>query len=199
MKTQSTQATRGKLIIYVTVAVIFTIAGIMMQPKNIDNYVMYDCNVKNLRLSTTIHISRDDTEICTVSGNIFRLIEDPLTMKDIEGNRIAYAGDDYHLISQDSHAIIVGDTVTAEMDGLVRFFGNAYNIYNVNGEKIAYAEFNALDTAGELYDADGKLIATYGSFVLFNDFTIKISKDCELDDTTVLMIFASYYSDKAYD
>lgn len=170
-----------------------------MKPKSIDNYEQYDCDVKNLRLSTDIHISSNDTKIGNVSGNILRFVEDPLTMNDTDGNKMAYAGDDYHFIAQDSHAIVVGDTVTAEMVGLTRLFGNAYDIYNTDGSKIAYATFNSLNTAGELYDADGKLIATYGSFVFFNDFTVKISRECEIDPTTVLMIFCSYYSDQSYD
>ncbi len=190
---------RIRLIALVTVFAVVLIAGLIMKPKHIDNYVQYDCDVKNFRLSTDIHISSDDTKIGNVSGNIFRFVEDPLTLKDSDGNKMAYAGDDYHLIAQDSHAIIVGDTVTAEMVGLTRLFGNAYDIYNTDGEKVAYANFNSLNTAGELYDADGNLIATYGSFVFFNDFTIKISKECELDSTTVLMIFCSYYSDQSYD
>ena len=170
-----------------------------MTPKNIDNYVQYDCDVKNLRLSTDIKISSNNQKVASVTGNIFRIVEDPLTMSDTEGNKMAYAGDDYHFIAQDSHAIIVGDTVTAEMVGLWDLFGETYDIYNTDGEKIARAEFNYLNTAGEIYDADGTLIATYGSFVFFNDFTVKISNDSEIDPTTLLMIFCSYYSDQSYD
>lgn len=190
---------RIRLIALVVLLAIVLVLGLIMKPKNIDNYVQYDCDVKNFRLSTDIHISSNDSKIGNVSGNIFRFVEDPLTMKDSDGNKMAYAGDDYHFIAQDSHSIVVGDTVSAEMVGLTRLFGNAYDIYDTEGNKIAYATFNSMNTAGELYDADGKLIATYGSFVFFNDFTIKISEECEIDPTTVLMIFCSYYSDQAYD
>lgn len=190
---------RIRLIALVIVFAIVLILGLIMTPKNIDNYVQYDCDVKNFRLSTDIHISSNNKEIGKVSGNIFRFIEDPLTMTDSDGNKLAYAGDDYHLIAQDSHAIIVGNTVTAEMVGLWEIFGDTYDIYDPDGNKIAHANFNSMNTAGELYDADGKLIATYGSFVLFKDFTVKISEECELDPTTVLMIFCSYYSDRSYD
>ena len=170
-----------------------------MKPKSIDNYVQYDCDVKVLRLSTDIKITSNEQDIGSVTGNVFRIVEDPLTMKDPLGNELAYAGDDYHFIAQDSHTIVVEDTVIAEMGGLWKLFVNLYDIYNADGEKIAYAEFNWLNTSGELYNADGKLIATYGSFVFFKDFTVKISKECELDSTTVLMIFCSYYSDQLYD
>lgn len=190
---------RIRLITLVVALSLILIAGIITQPKHLDNYVQYNCDVKNFSLSTEIHISSDNTKIGKVSGNIFRFVEDPLTLTDTDGNQLAYAGDSYHFISQDSHSIIVGDTVSAEMVGLTKLLGNAYDIYNADGQKIAYAKFNALNTAGELYDVNGKLIATYGSFVYFKDFTVKISKDCELDPSTALMIFCSYYSDQAYD
>lgn len=190
---------RVRLIALIVLVAVVFIAGIIMTPKSIDNYVQYDCDVKNLRLSTDIQISSNNKKVGSVTGNIFRIVEDPLTMSDTEGNKMAYAGDDYHFIAQDSHAIIVGDTVTAEMVGLWDLFGETYDIYNTDGEKIARAEFNYLNTAGEIYDADGTLIATYGSFVFFNDFTVKISNDSEIDPTTLLMIFCSYYSDQSYD
>ena len=190
---------RVRLIALIVLVAVVFIAGIIMTPKSIDNYVQYDCDVKNLRLSTDIQISSNNQKVASVTGNIFRIVEDPLTMSDTEGNKMAYAGDDYHFIAQDSHAIIVGDTVTAEMVGLWDLFGETYDIYNTDGEKIARAEFNYLNTAGEIYDADGTLIATYGSFVFFNDFTVKISNDSEIDPTTLLMIFCSYYSDQSYD
>lgn len=190
---------RVEIIAFVTLLVVVLIAGLIMKPKSIDNYVQYDCDVKVLRLSTDIKITSNEQDIGSVTGNVFRIVEDPLTMKDPLGNELAYAGDDYHFIAQDSHTIVVEDTVIAEMVGLWKLFGNLYDIYNADGEKIAYAEFNWLNTSGELYNADGKLIATYGSFVFFKDFTVKISKECELDSTTVLMIFCSYYSDQLYD
>lgn len=190
---------RVRLIALIVLVAVVFIAGIIMTPKSIDNYVQYDCDVKNLRLSTDIQISSNNKKVGSVTGNIFRIVEDPLTMSDTEGNKMAYAGDDYHFIAQDSHAIIVGDTVTAEMVGLWDLFGETYDIYNTDGEKIARAEFNYLNTAGEIYDADGTLIATYGSFVFFKDFTVKISNDSEIDPTTLLMIFCSYYSDQSYD
>ena len=190
---------RVRLIALLVLVAVLFIAGMIMTPKNIDNYVQYDCDVKNLRLSTDIQISSNSQKVGSVTGNIFRIVEDPLTMSDTEGNKMAYAGDDYHFIAQDSHAIIVGDTVTAEMVGLWDLFGETYDIYNTDGEKIARAEFNYLNTAGEIYDADGTLIATYGSFVFFKDFTVMISNDSEIDPTTLLMIFCSYYSDQSYD
>ena len=188
-----------KLIAIIAILTVVIIIGGTQTPPRIDNYTQYNCDVKNFKLSTNIQISTNSKELFTVSGNILKFIEDPLTMKDTEGNKIAYAGDDYHYIAQDSHAIVVNGNVTAEMVGLVEIFGEQYDIYDTNGNKIAKANFNDLNTAGSIYDTNGKLIATYGSFVLFNDFTIKISNESTIDPNTLLMIFCSYYSDQAYD
>lgn len=189
----------NRLKIYVIIIVVIIALGIIFSDSKIGPHTKYDCDVKNFRLSTDIEISSEGEDICKVSGNIFRVVEDPLTMKDEDGSRLAYAGDDYHLISQDSHVIIVDSTVTAEMVGRFDLFGNTYEIYNSDGEKIAKASFNWFDTSGEMHDMDGNLIAEYNSFVLFKDFDVRISEECPIDHTTVLMIFCSYYSDKAYD
>lgn len=188
-----------RLKFYVIALVVIVLLVTIFSGSKIGPHTKYDCDVKNLRLSTDIEISTDGEEICKVSGNIFRIVEDPLTMKDPDGNKLAYAGDDYHLIAQDSHAIIIDGVVTAEMVGRVDLFGETYDIYNTEGEKIAKAKFNWFDTSGEMYDTDNNLIAEYSSFILFNDFDVKIAEECPLDHKTVLMIICSYYSDKAYD
>lgn len=189
--------TKVKALIIFLVAIV--ILGTVFSGSKIGPHTKYDCDVKNLRLSTDIEISTGGEDICKVSGNIFRVVEDPLTMKDLEGNKKAYAGDDYHFISQDSHAIIVNGVVTAEMVGKFDLFGNTYDIYDGAGQKIGMASFNYFDTSGKLVDTENNLIAEYNSFVLFKDFDVRISEDCPLDHTTVLMLFCSYYSDKAYD
>lgn len=189
----------NRLKIYAIVLAAIVVLGIIFSGSKIGPNTKYDCDVKNLRLSTDIEISSEGKDICQVSGNIFRIVEDPLTMKDSDGNKLAYAGDDYHLISQDSHVIIVDSAVTAEMVGRFDLFGNTYDIYNSDGEKIAKASFNWFDTSGKMHDMNGNLIAEYNSFVLFKDFDVRISDESPLDHTTVLMIFCSYYSDKNYD
>ena len=189
---------KGKVVIFIMVALL--IIGIATSGfKAIGPHTEYRCDVKNLRLSTDIIISKGGEKLAQVTGSIFRIVEEPLTMKDMSGNKKAYAGDDYHLIAQDSHVIITDGMVSAEMVGRFKLFGERYDIYNVNGEKIAKVEFNWLDTHGEMYDVKGNLIADYTSFILFNDFDVRISEECPIDETTVLMIFCSYYSDQAYD
>ena len=45
---------------------------------------VYECDVPFVTLSTKIDITVEDKNYCTVSGNIFRFVEDPLTMWDGE-------------------------------------------------------------------------------------------------------------------
>ena len=159
----------------------------------------YQCDVKTISLSTKIDIKKDNEDFAFVKGNLFKFITDPLTLYDENDNEVAYAGDDYHFISQDSHSITVNGILTAEMVGLVDFFGESYDIYDSEGEQIAEVSFNMFNTIGEMYDMDGTLIADFNSKLFFNDFDVRIYENCEIDEYTVLMIFSSYYSDQKYD
>lgn len=167
--------------------------------KDIGPCTEYKCDVKNFRLSTAIEIDKNGEKFATVSGDILRFVTDPLTMYDSNKNKIAYADDSYHLISQDSHSIYVDGVFSVEMVGLVKFFGESYDIYNKDGEKVANVTFNTFNTTGEMYDNSGKLIADFNSKYLFNDFNVRILEECTLDEKTVLMIFCSYYSDQSAD
>lgn len=167
--------------------------------KDIGICTEYKCDVKNLRLSTTIEIDKEGEDFAKVSGNIFKFFTDPLTMYDSEGNKTAYADDSYHLIAQDSHSVYVDGIMSAEMVGLVKLFGESYDIYNVDGEKLANVTFNQFNTNGEMYDNNGNLIADFNSKMFFKDFDVRIKEECKLDEKTVLMIFCSYYSDQSAD
>lgn len=176
------------------------LGGIFISKKSdIGPCTEYQCDVKNLRLSTTIEIDKEDEYFAKVKGNILRFVTDPLTMYDAEEKKIAYAGDAYHFIAQDSHSIYLDDGLSVEMVGLVNFIGDSYDIYNGDSEKIANVTFNFFNTKGEMYDVNGTLIADFHSKILFKDFDVRISEDCTLDEKTVLMIFCSYYSDRAAD
>ena len=162
-------------------------------------YTEYQCDVKFFALSTSIDIDKEGNDFVKVKGNIFTYVTDPLTMYDMNDKKIAYAGDDYHLISQDSHVIFVDGNFSCEMVGLVDWFGESYDIYDKTQNKIAKVTFNYHNTSGQMYDSEYNLIADYSSNYLFNDFNIRIFDRCKLDVKTVLMIFCSYYSDYSYD
>ena len=188
------------LAVAITIAVVTVVAFILSGNSEAKGpHTEYQCDVKSISLSTKIDIDKEGENFVKVRGNLFRFITDPLTMYDLEDNKIAYAGDAYHFIAQDSHTINVGDTVTVEMVGLVDFFGESYEIYNADEEQVAEVSFNMINTKGEMYDIEGNIIADFYSKLCFNDFTVRIYDDCELDEKTVLMIFCSYYSDQKAD
>ena len=188
------------LAVAITIAVVTVVAFILSGNSEAKGpHTEYQCDVKSISLSTKIDIDKEGENFVKVRGNLFRFITDPLTMYDLEDNKIAYAGDAYHFIAQDSHTINVGDTVTVEMVGLVDFFGESYEICNADEEQVAEVSFNMINTKGEMYDIEGNIIADFYSKLFFNDFTVRIYDDCELDEKTVLMIFCSYYSDQKAD
>lgn len=186
-------------VLLVAVAIIFGGHFLLERQEFNKPHTEYECDVQSLNLNTEIHIKKGDEDFATVSGDVFRFVEDPLTMYDASGDKVAYAGDAYHFVAQDSHTIYVNNKLTVELVGLVDFWGNSYEIYDSEGKKVGTAEFNGMDTDGNIYNAEGELIADYSRKMLFNDFQVRISEDCEFDEKTVLMIFASYYSDKNYD
>lgn len=193
-----------EIIIYIVVAVlIFSAAfiyGRITGYRRFDApYVEYDCDVKNLRLSTTIKIAKNGEHFANVKGDIFAFITDPLTMYDAKDKQVAYAGDAYHFITQDSHTIYVNNEFAIEMVGLFKLFGETYDIYDFEQKKIARVECNVWNTEGQMYDENDTLLAEYTSNYFFNDFKVRISEKCELDERTVLMIFCSYYSDQHVD
>lgn len=190
---------KGRIILVVLIC-LFLLGGLSSANKQkMSDYAEYKCDVKSLRMSTTIDIDKDNEEFVKVKGNIFTIITDPLKMYDLNENQISYADDTYHFISQDSHSIFVNGNLSAEMVGLVKLFGEEYEVYNENGEKVANVTFNMFNTNGNMYDMEENLIADFNSKFLFNDFDVRITKDCNLDEKTVLMIFCSYYSDQKAD
>ena len=188
-----------RLIAFFVVVFLFWAAFMLFHREDLETNRQYKCDVKNFRLSTDIVVKQDGEKVGQVTGNIFRVVEDPLTLKDADGNKIGYAGDDYHLIAQDSHVIIISGVVTAELVGKWDPFGETYDIYDSEGQRIARATFNWANTYGKIVDTDGDLLAEYESAFLFKDFDVRIAEDCPIDDGTVIMIFSSYYSDQSYD
>lgn len=190
-------------IIIILIALIGIAAAIVLSSplaaKVGDDWTKIELDVKLLRLNTEIQIHKDGSQLGVVKGNILRLITDPLVYYDTNGNKIAYADDSYHFIAQDSHSITVGDKVTAEMVGKFKLLGEEYSIYNDNGNLMANAEFDFLNLNGKITDINGNVIAVYRSTPVLKDFTIYISPNCKIDESTIIMICCSYYSDKSYD
>lgn len=188
------------LITIVAIIVCICIFIFSFTNSNIGPCTTYECDVK-FDFYTTINIQKQGEDFAKIKGEkvVFKEYHDPLTMYSMDGEKIGYAGDSYHLISQDSHSIILNGEVSAEMVGLVRLFGEAYDIYDASGNKIAHADFNPFNTEGELKDTEGNIIADYSSIFFFRDYTVRIKDNCPLDENTVMLIFASYYSDQHAD
>ncbi len=163
------------------------------------DWAKIDFDVKLFRLNTTVMVYKNNVNIGFIKGNIVRFLTDPLTFYDSNGDKLAYADDTYHLIAQDSHAIAVDDIITAEMVGKVKVAGNSYDIYDKDGNKVALSEFDFLKLNGKITDNDGKTIAVYKAHPILKDFTVYISPESQLDETTIIMICASYYSDQYFD
>lgn len=182
------------VIVIIFCLVMFITSGI---PKDIGAESKYSCDVKSFNLNTAIEVSKDGDQLYTIKGDIVKLIEDPLTMYDAKGTKIADAGDNYHIINQDSHTLTSSSGESYEVVGDFNFFGDSYQVYQ-DGKLIATAEFNMWNTYGTLCDVDGNLIADYCSRYCFNDYIIQI-KESSISDKMILMIFASYYSDQHAD
>lgn len=162
--------------------------------KELTGDVVYSCDGKVLSLTTKIIVNDGEYNI---EGNIFRLWEDPLTLSDNKGNTLGIAGDDYNIISQDDHYIKVRDNEII-MKGKISVFGEYYTIIK-NGEEVAFADYNMFDTAGIIKDSEGNVISRYKSIVFMRDFKVSYNENPILSEEEVLLIHASYYSDKVFD
>ena len=191
---------RRVLPIYLILLIILIILAIVTSIKpNIGESTLYFCDVKVFSLKTNINIKKGEENIANIRGKAIRFVTDPLMMYDNEENKIAYGADDYHFIAQDSHSILVNNQPTVEMVGKFSIFGDKYDIYNMDGQIIATANFNILNSYGTITGTDGTLWADYQSNFYRFDYNVRIKDECEIDDNTILLMMASFYSDRATD
>ena len=167
---------------------------------NLQNATTYSCDYHTLNIfKTVIDINKGDKNYATIEGKIAKIVTDPLTMKDKEGNTIGKAGDEYHLVSQDSHSISLKEGAYIEMTGNFKLLGEEYTIYSKEKKYIGKASFNIFGTNGVLTDKDGNIIAEYNSGWLRKDYDVTIKNEAELDSDAILLVFASYASDFDFD
>ena len=141
------------IVIILVVAVLIGASIFMM--KGIDGARKYDCDVHIISLNTNISVKKDGQDYSKIDGNIFRIVEDPLTMT-IDEQKVAYAGDAYHFINQDSHTIYLNNEFAVEMTGELSVFGNDYNTPDGTGVRdyihvvdLAIGHVKALDKIKE--------------------------------------------------
>ncbi len=168
-------------------------------PSNKNFIKKYSCDVAVISLNTKIDTKDKNNNDVVIEGNILTLVTDPLSMKDKNGNIIAYAGDTYNFVSQDDHGIYLNGEFYCDMRGQFDLFGQNYKFVDKEGNVIATANFNFNDTIGKMYDANGMLIAEYTSAWFFKDYNLYIYDDTSIDINAIQMAIASYVSDKEAD
>ena len=203
MNTKKTKKGYKKIFLMVIamLSIIILLIGCGKNELNSDNNKeirVYECDYKSLNLNTKITTTMNNEEI-TISGNIFRLLTDPLTVKNKDGEIIAYAGDVYGFISQDDHGIYIGEEFDVNMCGNIDLFGETYDLKNENGDIIGDVSFNTFNTYGTIKDIDDNIIAIYNSSYFFNDYTVTIYDNDVCSDLSILMIIGSYVSDYMAD
>lgn len=199
--------TRNKLtLLELAVAVIIIICGIasgITGNKDLasDDYRTYECDYKSTSITQTrIETVIDGGDVIIKGSSIAKLkITDPLGMYDADGNEIAYAGDTYGFIAQDTHGIYVNGEFEINMEGNVSLLGNVYTLKDKDGNALATIDCNSFDTKGYVIDNNGNIIASYESLYAVNDYTVKICDNGICSDEAMLLIIASYVSDVKYD
>ena len=167
-------------------------------PSNIiDSERVYECDYHTISFKTHISFEMDGEEY-HITGNLIRFFTDPLKLTK-NGKDVGYASDSYHIINQDDHAIIVDGNFEVCINGNFELLGESYELYDKDGNKVGYAEFNAVHTGGAIYDANGHAVAVFSSPICFNDYTVKIYDNNICSDKAMLMVIASYVSDYKAD
>lgn len=160
----------------------------------------YNCDYKTLDLLKTRITTEIDGEPIEIVGSPFRILVDPLKMKDSNGNIIGEASDKYCLFTNDDHVISVDGKIEVIMTGDFNIVGKSYQLYNIDGEQIG--EFNRQilgGYSGEITDMNGHLIAKYSRNPFFNDYTLTIYENNIFSDKAIHLIIASFVSDDKAD
>lgn len=186
----------GIVILAVLIAVVIT----SNVKSNLEDATSYDCNYHSINIfRTVIDIKSQDKDYATIEGEHVKVfVLDPLVMKK-DDEVVGKAGDKYDFITQDSHAISLNDNLYLQMSGDIKVFGEQYNIYDSNGKYIGKADFNAFGTNGTFEDKNGNVIAEYNSGLFRKDYTVTIKNDTNINEDAILLMFASYASDFAFD
>lgn len=159
----------------------------------------YDCDYKTLSVMKTVITVPINGKTYSISGHVFPIFTDPLTMKNEAGEVVGFAGDNWGIVVQDSHGIYVNGTCELNVKGSFAFWGEKYALYDTKGNQIGTVRSNIYNTACTIKDTKGKLIAKYTSPVYINDYSVYVYENDLCSDEAVLMIFASYVSDVRYD
>ena len=196
MKTRTIIAFAASVILIIT-AVVAALVPIST-PDNAKS--KYFCDASVFSITTNVDIKNaDGNYLYNVNGEFFSTYEDNLVMQDPIGNVIREMSDKYNLVTQNDHTILDGNGILYSCQGNLNIVNNSYDVFNNQKEQIGYIEFNAWDTYGTLCNMDGEVMAQYNSNIFCVDYVVSVFENCEIDDDSVLMMFASYYSDMRAD
>lgn len=183
--------------ICIIVAIVVAVATIVIpirKPENAKS--QYNCNTHPFALTVDIDVAgADKDDAYNITGEFFSAYEDNLTMRDQNGDVVREMDDSYNFISQNDHVILDGNGILYSCEGNINIMGNSYDIFNNQKEQIGTVEFNAWNTRGEMRNMDGVVVAQYDSNIFCTDYVVSVFENCEIDDASVLMMFASYFSD----
>lgn len=166
-------------------------------PVDRETGTIYKCKSKSM-IGTYIETEYNNKDLI-IKGSLIKLGTDPLTAKTKDGTKLAYAGDTWGVINQDSHGIYTDEELDLNMCGKASLFGDHYVLKDANGNIVANADFNMCHTYGEITTPDGDLIAVYTTPLFYKNYEVVIYENDVMSDVTVLMVMASYVSDYTAD
>lgn len=201
------------------VLVIFVLIGLTGCVESIDAgepVASYYCDVKVLSLRNSEIVVHENNKagekLYKIEGNIVRLVTDPINMYGFtdgtlnKDKLVGHATDTYHLFTQDDHSIYLSGELVFTMLGKYDAITNKYDIVDYDGNNVGFAKFDYLNLNGNLYDANNNLVATYVSawvedfgFLKDYDYIVKIYDDSFAPREAILLLFASFNSDKIAD
>ena len=188
----------GYAIILIVLLVITVCTLNITAPSDAQN--QYFCDYQHMTLDMEVVVEdMNGNKLYDINGEVFAAFEDDLAMATANGDVVCYTNDIYNLISQNAHEIYRDEQLIYTCDGKIKIFADSYNVYDKDNNKIAYVDFNMFDTVGIMRNVDGDVIARYDSALSRKDYIVSVYDNCNIDDESVLMIFASYVSDLRAD
>lgn len=188
----------GYAIVLIVLLVITVCTLNITAPSDAQN--QYFCDYKHMTFDMEVVVEdMNGNKLYDINGEVFAAFEDDLAMATSNGDVVCYTNDIYNLISQNAHEIYKDDELIYTCDGKIKIFADSYTVYDKDNNKIAYVDFNMLDTVGIMRNTEGDVIARYDSALSRKDYVVSVYDNCNIDDESVLMIFASYVSDLRSD
>ena len=194
---------KKSIFIYITIAVIAALIALfstnITAPNDADT--QYFCDYHNISFDMNIDVQDiGGKSLYTINGEFFASYEDDLAMTTKSGQLVKHTNDVYNFITQNEHVIYDAENnLCYKCDGKIKLFADSYDVFDADGNKIAFVSFNMFDTSGVMKNMDGDIIARYDSALSRKDYIVSIYDNCQIDDESILLIFASYVSDKRAD